>query len=112
MKVLKLLVLALVALFNTALSGRNPDSQNISIDDSLKIIEKVYLHVDRESYYPGDDIWFKAYLIDASDQLLTANSTNLHVELISPGLTIIDSRIVKLNNGLGNGDFKLSEKLQ
>jgi uncharacterized protein (DUF433 family) len=81
-------------------------------DDSAKTVEKVYLHVDRDSYYPGDDIWFKAYLIDASARLLTANSINLHVELISPGLTIIDSRIVKLNNGLGNGDFKLSEKLQ
>ena len=83
-----------------------------SQNDSAKIVEKVYLHVDRQSYYPGDDIWFKAYLIDASDQLLSSNSMNLHVELISPGLQIIDSRIIKLENGLGNGDFHLSEKLQ
>jgi len=83
-----------------------------SQNDSAKIIEKVYLHVDRESYYPGDDIWFKAYLIDASDGLLSANSINLHVELISPDSKIIDSRVVKLDNGLGNGDFHLSEKLQ
>jgi len=80
--------------------------------DSAKIIEKVYLHIDRESYYPGDDIWFKAYLIDATDRLLSSNSINLHVELISPDSKIIDSRVIKLDNGLGNGDFKLSEKLQ
>ena len=81
-------------------------------NDSAKIIEKVYLHIDRESYYPGDDIWFKAYLIDASERLLCANSINLHVELISPNLNIIDNRVVKLENGLGHGDFKLADKLQ
>jgi len=84
----------------------------LSQNDSTKIIEKVYLHVDRESYYPGDDIWFKAYLIDASDGLLSSNSINLHIELISPDSKIIDSRVLKLENGLCNGDFKLAAKLQ
>ncbi len=87
-------------------------SQFPSSDDSLKIIERVYLHVDRDSYYPGDDIWFKAYLVDAAERLLSNHSFNLHVELISPASGIIDSRIVRLNDGLGNGDFHLSEKIQ
>ncbi len=92
--------------------GQILSAQIPSTDDSVKIVEKVYLHVDRQSYYPGDDIWFKAYLIEASERLLCANSINLHVELISPDLKIIDSRVIKLENGLGNGDFHLPEKLQ
>lgn len=76
-------------------------------DDSLKLIEKVYLHIDRENYLAGDDIWFKAYLIDALDHLLTDHSSNLHVELISPSSEIISGRIIRLEGGLGNGDFKL-----
>jgi hypothetical protein len=112
MKILNMFVLVLALIFNTALSGRNLYPRCFPVDDSLRIIEKVYLHLDRESYYPGDDIWFKAYLIDASESLLSSNSINLHVELISPGLRIIDSRIIRLDNGLGNGDFHLSEKLQ
>jgi hypothetical protein len=79
-----------------------------SEDDSLKLIERVYLHIDRENYLAGDDIWFKAYLIDALDHLLTDHSNNLHVELISPSSKIISSRIIRLEGGLGNGDFKLS----
>jgi hypothetical protein len=112
MKILNLFILVPAAFFGTGVSGINLNSGYSSVDDSIKIIEKVYLHVDRNSYYPGDDIWFKAYLIDASDRLLSSNSKNLHVELISPRLKIIDSRIVRLNDGLGNGDFKLPEKLQ
>lgn len=80
-------------------------------EDSLKIIEKVYLHIDRDSYSTGDDIWFKAYLVDGSDLLLSANSSNLHVELISPKQKILESRIIKLTNGLGKGDFKITESL-
>ena len=80
-------------------------------DESLKIIEKVYLHVDRDKYSPGDDIWFKAYLVDAAERTLSNHSYNLHVELISPSLKILDSRVVKLTDGLGNGDFHLADNL-
>lgn len=89
----------------------NINAQNLPVNDSLKIIEKVYLHIDRDSYYPGDNIWFKAYLIDASDRFLTNHSLNLHVELISPDSKILDSRIIRISNGLGNGDFLLNKKL-
>ena len=78
-----------------------------SSKDSLQVIEKVFIHTDRTFYYPADDIWFKAYLIDAQNSLLSFYSSNLHVELISPGSKIIDSRVIKLEDGLGNGDFHL-----
>jgi hypothetical protein len=80
-------------------------------DDTLKIIEKVYLHTDRDYYYSGEDIWFKAYLIDAADNLLTNHSNNLHVDLISPKTKIIDSHIIRIENGLGNGDFSMPKDL-
>ena len=108
----KVFVVGLILLFTRLSPGISLNSQYPPAHDSLTVIEKVYLHIDRESYYPGDDIWFKAYLIDATERLLTSNSMNLHVELISPDLKIIDSRVVRLDNGLGNGDFHLSEKIQ
>ena len=81
-------------------------------DDSLTILEKVYLHTDRTYYFPGDDLWFKAYLIDATDRLLSNHSNNLHVELISPVSKIVDSKTIRLEDGLGNGDFQLSDGLR
>ncbi|MEI6050796.1 MAG: MG2 domain-containing protein [Bacteroidota bacterium] len=112
MKKNNLFVTGLILLFTQLALGSSISSQYPPTFDSLRIIEKVYLHIDRESYYPGDDIWFKAYLIDATGKLLTNNSMNLHVELISPDLKVIDSHIIRLDNGLGNGDFHLSEKIQ
>jgi len=75
-------------------------------------MEKVYLHVDRDNYSAGDDIWFKAYLIDAMDHLLTDHSSNLHVELISPFSKIVSGRIIRLEGGTGNGDFKLPSDIK
>jgi hypothetical protein len=82
-----------------------------SEDHTAELTEKVYLHTDRYFYNPGDDLWFKSYVIDDFTNVLSDTSRNLHVELISPGSQIIDSRIIRLDNGLGNGDFSLPGNL-
>jgi len=46
--------------------------------------EKIHLHVDRTYYVPGEKIWFKAYLADASSLQSTINSRYVYVELINP----------------------------
>jgi hypothetical protein len=80
-------------------------------DEIKQISEKVYLHTDRDFYTVSDDIWFKSYIIDAATNKLSANTNNLHVELISPGALIIQNRIVRIENGIGNGDFHLADSL-
>ena len=80
--------------------------------DSLQMMEKVYIHTDRNCYYPGNDLWFKAYLIQGSDRKLSGHSNNLHVELISPDSKIMMNRVIRIEGGLGHGDFKLPDGLQ
>jgi hypothetical protein len=103
MKLIKLFVFLLSVLLNSFCFGKSHQP----ISDSLSFIEKVYLHVDRNSYFAGEDVWFKAYLISAFNHALTNHSNNLHVELISPASKIISYRTIRLEDGLGNGDFKL-----
>lgn len=106
MIIFKLLLLFTI-LGNSIADNSISDQEQNALADSVQIIEKVYLHTDRNYYYPGDDIWFKAYLIDAYDRSLSPHSLNLHVELISPSSEIISERIIRLDGGLGNGDFQL-----
>ncbi len=73
--------------------------------------EKVYLQTDRNLYASGDNIWFKAYLVNGLSTSLTNTSNNLYVELISPEAEIVNREIVRLDKGLGNGDFKLADTL-
>jgi TonB-dependent SusC/RagA subfamily outer membrane receptor len=87
-------------------------SRDQSAKDSVRIIEKAYLHTDRTYYYAGDDIWFKAYLIESFSGLPSGLSNSLHVELISPASQIISSHIIRIDSGLGHGDFKLPEDIK
>lgn len=75
------------------------------------IFEKVYLHTDREYYAAGEDIWFKAYLLNAQTNQLFSASNNLYVELIDTRAAVVDRKLIRLDNGLGNGDFKLGDSI-
>ncbi len=86
------------------LTNHTPD-----ITTSDQVAEKVYLHIDRAYYTTGDDIWFKAYVIDPATNRLSANTNNLHVELINPDNKIIQERTIRIENGTGNGDFRIDD---
>ena len=85
--------------------------QAIPSNQMKLFFEKAYLHTDREYYVAGDDIWFKAYLLNAQTNCPIYTSNNLYVELIGPNAAIIAREVLRLENGSGNGDFKLSDTL-
>ncbi len=74
-------------------------------------IEKIYLHLDKSYYTAGEDVWFKAYLLDANTHEPSILSEILYVELIDTQKTILKKRIVKTTDGSAAGDFKLASKL-
>ncbi len=100
-------------LFLTSGSGfaARADAPGFVRSDTLQLAEKVYLHIDRVNYTSGDDIWFRAYVIDPSSNRLSANTNNLYTELIAPGSKIIQNRIIRIHEGLGSGDFHLPDSV-
>jgi len=78
---------------------------------SIPDIEKVYLHTDRNLYFIGEDLWHKAYNVNAYTNLLYDNSTILYVELVAPDSKIVARNKTNLEIGIGNGDFQLKDSL-
>ncbi|KJD31395.1 hypothetical protein PK35_14895 [Tamlana nanhaiensis] len=78
---------------------------------SINTIENVYLHTDRSTYFLGEDLWYKAYNVNAFTGLLTDLSNVLYVELISSDSKIISRQKIKLEMGLGHGDLKLTDSV-
>ena len=82
--------------------------ENDSIDTSNSIIyEKVYLHIDRELFAPGDNVWFKSYLVSGINNKLIPGYKNIYVQLISDSGKLIASRLLLSKNGTAHGDFQL-----
>ena len=79
---------------------------NINQFNSIYPQEKVYLQFDNTSYYTGETIWFKAFVVNAS----TLNSTRskvLYVDLISPDGTLLKQQKLMIENGQADGSFPL-----
>ncbi len=74
--------------------------------------EKIYLDIDKSDFYTGENIWFKAYLIDSKTHSSETLSKVVYVELIAPNGSILSRKRIKITNGGGHGDFKLGSKLE
>lgn len=68
--------------------------------------EKVYIQFDNTSYYTGETIWFKAYVVSAST-LHRSESKVLYVDLIAPGGTILKTQKLPIVAGQADGSFPL-----
>lgn len=70
--------------------------------------EKVHLHFDNNSYYQGDTIWFKAYVVDADTRQVSHISKPLYVEFVDQMGNVMERQIVRLADGVGEGMISLA----
>jgi len=74
--------------------------------------EKVHLHMDKPYYAIGDNIWFKAYVVNAEMNELSALSKILYVDLINDKDSVKQSLKLPLTLGTAWGDFTLADSLK
>ncbi|MFA6247145.1 MAG: hypothetical protein WC615_09390 [Mucilaginibacter sp.] len=69
--------------------------------------EKLHLVLDKPNYFAGDTLWFKVYLVNASNRQPSLISNKVYVELINDSSRVTHRLLIPVVNGLGEGDFKL-----
>jgi hypothetical protein len=73
--------------------------------------EKTYLHFDNTTYYVGETMWFKAYVVRTEQNALSDLSKTLYVELVTSEGNILETTKLKIENGQCHGDFLLKDSL-
>lgn len=73
--------------------------------------ERVYLHFDNTSYYKGERIWYKAYVVGGSDFRAAPLSRILYVELLNPMGYPVGTQKLPLRGGQADGSFELSDTI-
>ena len=73
--------------------------------------ERVYLHFDNTSYYKGEHIWFKAYVVDGASLKASDLSRILYVELVNPIGFPVETLKLMVRNGQTSGSFLLKDTL-
>src|ERR1700761_835463 len=115
---LPFLVLLFIVLFNIPSFGQTDCAflsraqQSLTEHFKIQPVEKVYLHLDKPSYLPGDTIWFKAYTVIGEKHQLSVLSGVLYCELINTQDSVISRHTLKLISGISTGDFILTRNLK
>ncbi|WP_255037535.1 carboxypeptidase-like regulatory domain-containing protein [Lacihabitans soyangensis] len=73
--------------------------------------EAVHLHTDRDAYYQGDKLWFKAYLNYTSFAAKDTASKVLYVQLINQKKEIVETQKLEVSNGFAYGNMIFSKEL-
>ncbi|WP_268123128.1 TonB-dependent receptor [Roseivirga pacifica] len=84
---------------------------NLSVFTETKVVEKVYLHTNREDYYPGETMYIKAYLAAGPNHQPSPLSNNIYVGLLNDKGTEVEKTVLKSENGFANASIEFSEEL-
>ncbi|ULT23261.1 hypothetical protein KUH03_29215 [Sphingobacterium sp. E70] len=68
-------------------------------------VRKIYIHTDREAYFPGDSVWFKSYVVQHG--YLDSSAINLHLNLADQQGNIVRSMFSLQRGGMSDGVFLL-----
>lgn len=89
----------------------NPEAyiQSLGRADSLLPKEKVFLHFDKDSYHPGETLWFTAYL--TWNGQAGTDSHNLYAELLNESGQVVQKKIFRINFCIAQGQFSGTDSL-
>lgn len=73
--------------------------------------EKMFVHIDKQTYFPGEVLWFKIYDVSASTNKPSQSNQLAYVELLNRQNEPVLQAKVQLTKGLGSGSFYLPSSL-
>ena len=95
----------LLLLFLSGLAGAQPVAQKLEDYAAKFSPERAYLHYDKSSYFPGETIWFKAYVLNEVAPAL--ESKNFYIDWIDDKGQILQHTVAPLVDGVTNGQFDI-----
>ena len=101
----------------TSLAAADADSlllqrqENFERFSRMFPMERVYVHFDNTSYYKGENIWYKAYVVRDDNLHHTNLSRILYVELLNPIGYPVETQKLAIENGQAHGSFMLKDTL-
>jgi hypothetical protein len=71
------------------------------------LVEKIFVHTDKDNYLTGEICWFKVYVVDGMFHKPLDLSKVAYVEILDAQNNAVTQAKIALKQGLGNGSFQL-----
>ena len=98
----KLLTAVLLFVFISKGVAQNPNYEYAK--------EKIYLQTNHMFFKPGEQLYFKLYLVTGTDQTPSLQSNAAYVEVISPSGNVLQTMAYKVDNGYAEGSYDFTEQ--
>ncbi len=107
MSISKLVVIVLLLISFIANSQYKTENNNLHLNYTDIPQEKVFIHFNTALLFSGEYLYYNIYCINSKTNTLSKLSKIAYVELIGEDLKPVFKHKLKLNNGVGFGDFFL-----
>ena len=64
-----------------------------------------YLHLNKTSFFNGEEVWFQAYVIEQNSNQLHPQTSNLYLSVFDEEGKLKDQHLIHIKNGIGKGNF-------
>lgn len=95
----------LLILFLLAFMGKG-NAQLAAYNDNK---EKIYIQTNHVFFKPGDDLFFKVYLVNAKNQLVSVISNVVYVEIVGPSGSILEKMNYRVDEGYAEGHYAFDQ---
>ena len=71
--------------------------------------ETLFLHTNKTTYMPGEEIWFKVYAYDRKSQLTSKATTNIQLSIFDAEGNHVDQRLYHAKEGFAHGNIVVDD---
>ncbi|SHN43828.1 TonB-dependent receptor plug domain-containing protein [Chitinophaga sp. CF418] len=71
--------------------------------------EKIYIQTNHVFFKPGDDLFFKVYLVNAKNQLVSVISNVVYVEIVGPSGSVLEKMNYRVEEGYAEGHYEFGQ---
>ena len=74
--------------------------------------EIVYLHLNKTDFLIGEQLGFKAYVMDKDSRMPSLKTSNLYVQLVDENNRVLREKLLQLKKGVTHGTFMIDSVLE
>lgn len=105
------ILISILFIFNQNVSFPQQTENWLERNDPIHY-RKLYLHTDREFYFQGDSVWFKAYYLDGQTHQFISGVYSMYTDLVDKNGRTIHSQVLPITNGVTVGNIKIPQSLE
>ncbi|MCO6175331.1 hypothetical protein NHF50_09780 [Flavobacterium sp. NRK F10] len=105
-------IFLLTFLLSIALKAQNMGEIDRKFQNYFKLDrENIYLHLNKNTYFSNETVWFKGYILDKKTNKLNPLTTNVYITLYNQDKNEIKNQLFYASNGITSGQIKLDKSL-